>query len=375
MLNQGKPEQQYFPALTGIRFLAGVMNFLHHFNIFQVKHFGIAIRKFVYEFHIGLTIFFVLSGFLISYRYAERIPKSLSQLREYFINRFARVFPIYFILTTIVFIPFVCNSSFFENIVAYILNITFVKGFFLDFKNTGIGPGWSLTVEETFYFLFPLIIISAKYVKLIFQPLIFFATGILLWLVFRHVSFYGFFKNLDLIAGYTFFGRCFEFYCGILLANYIKAKKETFSIQRKIPLLTTASCFYMVSCIIWLAVNRTIHSGGTHIFFENLINNIILPPAIALLFYGLFSENSLLKRFLSNKFIQLLGKSSYVLYLIQATFLFPILYYGTGMNTWLVFIIMQTIAVFMLIYIEEPLNKKVRQALLKKKLPKLKSSQ
>ena len=57
-----------FDSLTSIRAVAAFMVYLHHFNPFiGIK--TLYIGDFISEFHIGVTIFFVLSGFLISYNY------------------------------------------------------------------------------------------------------------------------------------------------------------------------------------------------------------------------------------------------------------------------------------------------------------------
>ena len=42
------------------------------------------------------------------------------------------------------------------------LNIFFIRGFFDDLKFTGVGQGWSLTVEECFYLLAPVLFIGIK---------------------------------------------------------------------------------------------------------------------------------------------------------------------------------------------------------------------
>ena len=60
-----------FPALTGIRALAAFMVYIHHYNPFSIEFFGKYIHDFFSEFHIGVTIFFVLSGFLICNRYFD----------------------------------------------------------------------------------------------------------------------------------------------------------------------------------------------------------------------------------------------------------------------------------------------------------------
>ena len=59
----------YLPALTGVRALAAYLVFLHHFNPFQPQGVTQFLHRIVLEFHIGVPIFFVLSGFLITLRY------------------------------------------------------------------------------------------------------------------------------------------------------------------------------------------------------------------------------------------------------------------------------------------------------------------
>ena len=92
-----------FPALTGIRALAAFMVFIHHYNPFNVASFGNYTHDFFNEFHIGVTIFFVLSGFLICNRYFDD-PNF--NFKSYLTKRFARIYPMYFILTTLTFVFF-----------------------------------------------------------------------------------------------------------------------------------------------------------------------------------------------------------------------------------------------------------------------------
>jgi peptidoglycan/LPS O-acetylase OafA/YrhL len=145
-----------FPALTGVRALAAYLVFFHHFTPDE-KLVGPSIYRLLTEGHIGVTIFFVLSGFLITYRYSDSLSGWRGKdLYEYFKNRFARIYPLYFILLVVTFL-----SLSERDVVVWFLNLTLLKTFFEDYKFTGIGPAWSLTVEETFYwsapFLFPLL--------------------------------------------------------------------------------------------------------------------------------------------------------------------------------------------------------------------------
>ena len=59
----------YLPALTGVRAIAAFMVFFHHFN---QASFPYPIYRVLNEFHTGVTVFFVLSGFL---------PRALGLLR------------------------------------------------------------------------------------------------------------------------------------------------------------------------------------------------------------------------------------------------------------------------------------------------------
>src|SRR6478735_4275673 len=56
------------PALTGVRAIAMYLVFFHHFNPPESAT-GSFIRGLIKEGHLGVTMFFVLSGFLIAYRY------------------------------------------------------------------------------------------------------------------------------------------------------------------------------------------------------------------------------------------------------------------------------------------------------------------
>ena len=141
-------DQNYFAPLTGVTALAAYMVFFHHFNPFSVKYSHTFLFHFVQELHVGVTFFFVLSGFLIAFKYMDMINFNF---KTYMIRRLARTYPMYFILTSITFIFFAFQENI-ENssLVDYLMNITFLKGYFNPLKFSGIGQGWSLTVEETF---------------------------------------------------------------------------------------------------------------------------------------------------------------------------------------------------------------------------------
>jgi len=204
-------------------------------------------------------------------------------------------------------------------------------------------------------------ILAAGKIRLVFQPVLLLATGLALWLIFRNISFHGFFSSLRYLFESSFFGRCFEFYCGIFLALYIKKHGITFR-QGKIPIWTSIGFGWIFLCIVFLAINaREISGADLNLGFETLINNFLLPPGIAILFYGLLIEASMVRKTLSSLLFVQLGKSSYVFYLIHVGPLFTLFYHILWQKPALVFIALQGVAYLLYCKLEKPLNHLIRR--------------
>ncbi len=356
-------EKSYWPALTGVRALAAFMVFLHHFNPFTPQIFGLYISNFFKELHIGVTLFFVLSGFLIANRYY--FQKNF-HFRNYMLNRIARIYPIYFILTTLTFIGFAIFKD--ENTVrklfVYLANITFIRGYFDDYKFSGIAQGWSLTVEETFYCLAPLFFYTIRKTKtaILIWPLICLITGLFLVYCFQSIECYGFMKSDIFMFLYTFFGRCFEFFCGIALAIYLS--KTTNNIKTKHT--TFIGLFIILLCVFAISILGSAESSGLFHPMGICINNFILPLlGISVFYYGLVKEHTIVSNMLSSKLAVLLGKSSYIFYLIHMTVvdLYLKLLHRTDLNLLhycIVFIAINVLSIFLFKYLEEPLHRYIR---------------
>ena len=319
----------YIPALTGVRAIAAFFVFFHHYNQLD---FSYPIQRTLNEFHMGVTMFFVLSGFLICMRYCGNSEITGSWFRKYIKNRIARIYPMYLFLTLLTFLLYFLIGgeasvigTVQSPILILFLNIFFIRGFFDDLKFTGVGQGWSLTVEECFYLLAPVLFIGIKRNKnnLIYYPLLLLVFGITMVLVFSNFSIFGFFKNFQFLFLYTFFGRCVEFFIGMKLALIVLEKKEKILPRPVFTTMGVLGVVIAVSVLVFLPLNG--REFGLYHPFGIFTNNIILPIAIAVLYYGLIIEKSWLQKFLSSATIQLLGKSSYIFYLIHigviATFL------------------------------------------------------
>ncbi len=345
-----------FPALTGIRALAAYMVFIHHYNPFTIEIFGKYTHDFFSEFHIGVTIFFVLSGFLICNRYFDEPNFSF---KNYLIKRIARIYPMYLILTTLTFVFFavVYSQNNWIDLHNYFYNISFLKGFSDDLKFTGIAQGWSLTVEEVFYFTAPLffILINKSRFFLFLIPLFSIGLGLLLVSYFSGIDCNGFMKSINFMLDYTFFGRICEFFVGIGLALIVRKYESSF---KGITYFGIAGIILSVCSLVSLKVEG---GFGVDSFSGKVINTLVLPVfGIAPLFLGLIKEKTLISDFFSTKTLQLLGRSSYIFYLIHLGIFVTILN-KISSNQWFVFIALNLISIVLYLYIETPLNKLIRK--------------
>ncbi len=388
-----KTIQNYIPALTGVRALAAYLVFISHFAYVFDGSFPQIIQRFLGEFHIGVTIFFVLSGFLITFRYYNNFHLTTDWFKQYLKNRVARIYPMYFLLTVAAFVYYFITkdqsiTKGTGNPVALMfLNITFVRGFFYQFWDTGIAQGWSLTVEECFYFSAPIIfLIAKKYNKFYIQPLIITSFGISLVFIFSHVNWHGFFGNFTFMFLFTFLGRCFEFFVGIQLARIVI--KKGFTRTNKFN-FTYSGFVLMFVCVFIMALQPITKpwAAGLESPIGIITNNYILCIAIALFFYGILTEKSLFKNILATPFVELLGKSSYIFYLIHLGWMYTLVHSGINhLNDWVfslydkwgvdwhspfeydslnliyIFIVLNLVSVTLFKLIEEPLNHYIRKS-------------
>jgi peptidoglycan/LPS O-acetylase OafA/YrhL len=167
--NQGKTlkdEKEIF-SLTGLRFVAAFYVFLFHIHIRWPISDHPFTKKVLDQGAIGMSLFFLLSGFVLAYRYAD----GQSTLKDYLVNRFARIYPIYSIaaLVTLPWIGISLVSSsladtlrWIGQIVLLVLsNIFLIQAWFIQyFSYWNDGGSWSISVEVFCYILLPFLLPS-----------------------------------------------------------------------------------------------------------------------------------------------------------------------------------------------------------------------
>ncbi len=235
-------------------------------------------------------------------------------------------------------------------------NITFLRGFFDDLKFSGIAQGWSLTVEECFYFLAPLffILVKKSNIHLVLIPIVTISIGYLLVFSFSDFNDLGFMKTSNFMLDFTIFGRISEFVVGLALSIFVN------EIKIKIKYITHLGVFMVVFFIFLLSIIDPMNGYGTELVFGKIINNLLLPLfGISLLFYGIITEKTILSKILSSKIFQLLGKSSYVFYLIHMGIVVNVLH-KINNNLLFIFLSINIISIMLYEFIEKPVNECLR---------------
>lgn len=308
----------YYRPLTGLRALAALLVFLTHSSPLRLLTNSPILLAL--DFSIGVNIFFVLSGFLIALRYAEQASTKLVFWQKYLINRLARIYPIWFLLSTIALIwriNHLGGSNLVTELLHYLANLTFLKGFSNTLQFTLIQQGWTLTVEESFYLLAPMLLIcwrrgAPAWVVFGGAATALLAAGAML-VELLHGRIEGFFSDYYLLLGWTLAGRCGEFFAGAALALWLVRRG-------KIPTCATGWFSWMglagTLAVLLVVALAHIHHLNEILIQVGLVQLLLTLPLVALL-YGLLTEVTWISRVLGSRTAVVLGKSSYIFYLIH----------------------------------------------------------
>lgn len=152
----------YYPALDGLRGVAILLVVLYHnFGFIEQSYFG----------WLGVDLFFVLSGFLITDILIRQVGSN-NFLRNFFARRMLRIFPLYY-LVLIIFLVVFPLFGWFANELGYFVDNqwwlwTYTQNWLYSFYLPENRPNqllthlWSLAVEEQFYLVWPFVILLVK---------------------------------------------------------------------------------------------------------------------------------------------------------------------------------------------------------------------
>jgi peptidoglycan/LPS O-acetylase OafA/YrhL len=172
-----KKPHVYFKNLDGIRFIAASLVLLQHSFGFKAHYFGDKAATSVFDLFfsmagtMGVNIFFILSGFLISYLLlTEKNSTGKISYKNFYIRRILRIWPLYmgYGLVLIFVAPVVTNwlgMGGSNSLSEIIVNLAFLLLFSVNYQlafakyNSNIFEvSWSVCIEEQFYLIWPFLV-------------------------------------------------------------------------------------------------------------------------------------------------------------------------------------------------------------------------
>jgi peptidoglycan/LPS O-acetylase OafA/YrhL len=352
--------------LTSLRFFFAFMIFLHHLT-FLAKSKS-SVMRWIHEFilkegYIGVSFFFILSGFILAYNYRDSFLNQKTSKSNFYIARFARIYPIHF-LTLLIAIPLTLQNVNFEISLWFkqlFFNLTLTQSFipikkiYFSFNS----PSWSISNELFFYLLFPLLILLIsklkvlKYSKGLLIPFLLLLP--ILMLVIPPI----YYKNLFYVNP---FFRVFDFIVGILLLElYLKIKNTEKVINYNALEILSVSLlviFFVIHSTLPLVVRYSIYYW--------------LPMSFLILVFAF--QKGVLSRLLSNSTMILLGEISFGFYmfhqLVLKYFIMINQSYLHIANEYLIICIILVVSLIVsyisLIWFENPVSKYIKRVLIKK---------
>lgn len=328
--------QKEILTLTSLRFVAAFYVFLFHIQLYipLFNHGGVA--RFLSEGACGMSLFFILSGFVLGYRFHNGVP----DYKKYAFDRLTRIYPAYF-LAALVTTPWLITSLSFDDShqmlrYGYVIftNLFMIQAWMPQlFTIWNNGGSWSLCTEMFFYALFPFIIYHLKKLtnkQLIFALCMLYLSsslpGISLLLfnpIPNHIVFYSIpiFRVSEFIIGVI---------CGLLFT-------------RDVRVIHPSAC--AILCLLQLYRHFAWGPAYGHIA---IAQNFITVPLITLLIFSIASTTSgRLYRFMTNRQFVYLGRISYSFYSFQALILMTIVtQHGFIVNHYSLFANHCTLALF-----------------------------
>jgi peptidoglycan/LPS O-acetylase OafA/YrhL len=146
-----------FPTLNALRAIGAIMVVLTHaaFNTGRINTgwTGAALARFDF----GVTLFFVLSGFLLSRPWflAAALDEHRPSARHYLWKRALRILPLYWVVVVVALLLDPANDD--AGWVDWVTNLTFTQLFTHDLLPSSLTQMWSLCTEVAFYLVLPLL--------------------------------------------------------------------------------------------------------------------------------------------------------------------------------------------------------------------------
>jgi peptidoglycan/LPS O-acetylase OafA/YrhL len=318
-----QPLSRHIPELDGVRGIAILLVLAHHLLPATAESLHLkALQGFFESGWIGVDLFFVLSGFLITGILFEGLNGD-HYFRNFYARRFLRIFPLYYAVL-LLFIVFTrpLQIEWHGRQFGYLLYLQNTGLFKLlpgtvVFPVAGIGHFWSLAVEEQFYMVWPLVVFGLRKPNRIMFFTVFVAFSVLLVrtiLVLFHVSSWGLYSYTPFRADALLLGGCLA----MLLRSSSRATLSAYA----------PAMLFISSAPLFAIAYRTgyldyVNSG----LVESVGFTLLAFASVALITLSVDGPHWL-RAVMKSLFLRFFGKYSYGIYVIH----FPVL----GITTYLI---------------------------------------
>lgn len=303
------------PGLDGLRAVAVILVLLVHSE--QTPGFPAWLRPLAYEGHLGVDVFFVISGFLITTLLAREIDRrGKTDLKRFYLRRFLRIVPAYAALLAVVAVSQYAGYVRLQSR-DWIGALTYTSNF-LYHPSWELGHTWSLAVEEHFYLVWPAVLFVAGFAG-------------------------GWRAAIGCIVGCCAL-RCFialllprfispsdASYYAAFCENWTFTRLDTISMGCVLALASRSDAWRDLLdritrpawLLLWLATIVASLQLGRSGKFHLCASYSLEALCIAMLIWGCLRSDGFLRRILSNPLLTTIGVGSYSIYLWQQLFIHP----------------------------------------------------
>ncbi len=302
-----RQDNGYIIQLDGLRFFAILSVMIGHWLQWQIN------RPIIngFPFGNGVTLFFVLSGYLITDILLKNKIKSIEfalpkmpVIRSFYIRRVLRIFPIYF--GTIIFL-FLISYKNTREIFPWLA--TFTSNIYQSLNNVYVGDFnhfWSLAVEEQFYVFWPwlIILIPTKNSEKII-------IGLIILSLLTKIYLFTCFPDKWMAQSYFTLSCMHALGIGALISYWNIYRKDLIAYFTKFTWVSgSMAAYFLIHYIAFFSQLNWLHEIIDNILFA-IMSAIIINYASKNMFTGI------LKRIIENKFVVYSGKISYGLYVFH----------------------------------------------------------
>lgn len=342
-------------TLTSLRFFFALMVFGAHCYVVD----SCFSTHFYKEGFVGVSFFFILSGFIIAYNYQRKMVERKVSRRRFWVARIARIYPLHWVtLLGVAVVGNLLNPTGWEEGLKHFVPALFLLHPFIprmDYFFYFDSPSWSLGCEQLFYFLFP------------FLALFFYRKRWLVGVLLACAVVVPVLMSLtdeENIRGYWYvnpLARFPDFLVGMLLYQcyeWCRSKQLSFSAASllEVGAVGLFLFFYMASADLVPKVYR--YSCYYWV-----------PISLVLLVFSL--QKGFFSRLLSHKYLVIGGEISYSFYLIHLWVLFAYVWlaqiYDWHISVYisipLIFAVTIGLSLFSYYYFEKPANRLVKRIL------------